>query len=41
MNAYRIMAGKLEGKNQQKDLGIGVRKILKWILDRVRWYGLD
>jgi hypothetical protein len=39
-NAYRILVGKLEGK---RPLGIHIcgTIILRWILDRLGWYGLD
>jgi hypothetical protein len=31
-NAYKILVGRPEGRNDMKDLGIGRRIILKWIL---------
>jgi hypothetical protein len=40
-NAYRILVRKPEGK---RPLGRPRRRwwtILKWILDRIGWYGLD
>jgi hypothetical protein len=40
-NAYKILMGKPEGN---RPLGRPRRRsgtILKWILDRVGWYGLD
>jgi hypothetical protein len=40
-NAYKILVGKPEGN---RPLGRPTRRlwtILKWILDSMRWYGLD
>jgi hypothetical protein len=31
-NAYKILVGKLKGKDHTEDLGIGERMILEWIL---------
>jgi hypothetical protein len=28
---FRVLVGRLKGKNQHKDLGVPKRKILKWI----------
>jgi hypothetical protein len=39
-NAYRILMGKPEGKRPE-GLDIGASIILKWILGRMGWYGLD
>jgi hypothetical protein len=41
MNAYRILVGKPGGKGPLEDQDIGVWTILRWILDRMGWYGLD
>jgi hypothetical protein len=35
-NAYRILVGKLEGKNHWEDQDIDWWTILKWILERER-----
>jgi hypothetical protein len=40
-NTYMILMGKPEGKRPPEDQEIDERIILKWILDRMRWYGLD
>jgi hypothetical protein len=40
-NAYRILVGKPEGKRQLEDQDVGGWTILKWILDRMVWSGLD
>jgi hypothetical protein len=29
------------GKARRKDLDVGGRIILRWILNRIAWYGLD
>jgi hypothetical protein len=39
--AYRILVGKPEGKNHWEDRDVGGWTVLKWILDRMGWYGLD
>jgi hypothetical protein len=39
-NAYRILVRKPEGRNNQKDLYLGGRKILEWILE-IGWGGMD
>jgi hypothetical protein len=33
-NSYRILVGKLEGKNHLQDLGIDGRIVLRWILGK-------
>jgi hypothetical protein len=41
--AYRVLVGRLEGKNHLEDLGIDGRIMLKWIFnkwDREAWTGL-
>jgi hypothetical protein len=40
-NVYRILVGKPEGKRPWEDQDVGEWIIFKWILDRMRWYGLD
>jgi hypothetical protein len=40
-NAYRIFLGKPEGKRPLGDEDVGGWIILKWILYRMGWYGLD
>jgi hypothetical protein len=40
-NAYRILMGKPEGKRPRKYLHVNGKIILKWILNRMGWYGLD
>jgi hypothetical protein len=40
-NAYKILVGKPEEKRQLGRQDVGGRIILKWILDRMGWYGLD
>jgi hypothetical protein len=40
-NVYRIMVGKPEGKRHNEDQDVGGWTILKWILDRMGWYGLN
>jgi hypothetical protein len=39
--AYRILVGKPEGRYHWEDLGVRGWTILKCILDRMEWYGLD
>jgi hypothetical protein len=39
-NAYRILVGKPE-RDHYEDQEVGVWIILKWILDRTGWYGLE
>jgi hypothetical protein len=40
-NACRILVAKPEERDQMKDQDVGGWTILKWILDRMRWCGLD
>jgi hypothetical protein len=40
-NAYRILVGKPEGKRPLRRLRCRWVKILKWMLDRIGWSGLD
>jgi hypothetical protein len=40
-NAYRIFVGKLEGKRLLGRPDVGGCTILKWILERIGWCGLD
>jgi hypothetical protein len=40
-NAYKILEGKPEGKNHWEDQDVGGKTVLKWILDRIVWYGFD
>jgi hypothetical protein len=40
-NVYRILVGKPEGKRPLEDQDVGGRTILKGILDRMGWSGLD
>jgi hypothetical protein len=40
-NAYRILVGKPEGKSPLRNQDVGGWTILKWILDRMGWYGMD
>jgi hypothetical protein len=41
MNAGRIWVGKPEGKIPLEDQDVGGWIILKWIVDKTGWYGLD
>jgi hypothetical protein len=34
-NAYRVLVGKLEGRNHLKDPGVDGRIILKWVFERL------
>jgi hypothetical protein len=38
-NACRVFGGK--ARRKEEDLDVARRIILKWILDRMGWYGLD
>jgi hypothetical protein len=40
-NAYRSLVGNPEGKRPLGRLDVEGRIILKWILERMGWYGLD
>jgi hypothetical protein len=40
-NAYRILVGKLKGRRPLGRPRYRWGIILKWILDRMGWYGLD
>jgi hypothetical protein len=40
MNAYRILVGKPKEKDIREDLNVDVGIILRWILERMGWYGL-
>jgi hypothetical protein len=40
-NPYRILVGKPEGKRPLGRPNVGRWTVLKWILDRMGWYGLD
>jgi hypothetical protein len=40
-NTYRILVRKLEQKRHYKDQMVDVLIILRWVLDRIGWYGLD
>jgi hypothetical protein len=40
-NAYKIFVGKPEGKRPLRTLHVGGRIILRWIIDRMKWYGSD
>jgi hypothetical protein len=40
-NAHRILMGKPEVKRPLEDIDVDGRIILKWILDKMEWYGLD
>jgi hypothetical protein len=40
-NAYRILVGKPEGKSHWEDQDVGGWTILKWILDRIGWDGVE
>jgi hypothetical protein len=33
--------GKPEGRDQQEDQDVDGWTVLKWVLDRIGWYGLD
>jgi hypothetical protein len=39
-NAYAVLVGKPQGKRTKEELDVGGRKILKWVLDRIVWYGM-
>jgi len=40
-NAYKIFVGKPEGKTHSENLGIDGKILLDWILEEIRWEGVD
>jgi hypothetical protein len=38
--AYGILLRKTEGRDHQEDQDVDRWRVLKWILDRMEWYGL-
>jgi hypothetical protein len=40
-NAHRILEGKPEGKRILGSQDVGGWVILKWVIDRMGWYGMD
>jgi hypothetical protein len=40
-NGYKIFVGKARERDQWEDQDVNGWTILKWILDKMGWYGLD
>jgi hypothetical protein len=40
-NAYRILVEKPQEEKSLEDQNVDGQTVLKWILDKLEWYGLD